>query len=68
MEGGELQLENNKAGSLGRLNNLLKNFKQEPDKFKEYDGIIRSQLQEGIVEIAQPVPFCVRNNFARTSV
>ena len=52
MEGGGLQLENNKAGSLGRLNNLLKNFKQEPDKFKEYDGIIRSQLQEGIVEIA----------------
>ena len=45
---GNYKLENNKAGSLGRLNNLLKNLKQEPDKFKEYDDIIKSQLQEGL--------------------
>ena len=47
---GNYKLEKN--GSLGRLNNLLKNLKQEPDKCKEYDDIIKSQLQEGIVEIA----------------
>ena len=34
---------------------MLKNLKQEPDKFKEYDGIIRSQLQQGIVEIAPEI-------------
>ena len=45
---GNYKLENNKAGSLGRLNNLLKNLKQEPDKSKEYDDIIKSQLQEGL--------------------
>ena len=40
---------------MGRLNNLLKNLKQEPDKFKEYDDIIKSQLQEGVVEIAPEI-------------
>ena len=34
---------------------MLKNLKQEPDKFKEYDDIVRSQLQEGIVEIAPEI-------------
>ena len=49
---GNYKLENNKAGSLGRVNKLLKNLKQEPDKFKEYDYIIKRQLEEGVVEIA----------------
>ena len=40
---------------MGRLNNLLKSPKQEPDKFKEYDDIIKSQLQEDIVEIAPEI-------------
>ena len=48
-------LENNTAGSLGRLIRLLKNLKQEPDKFKEYDDVIKSQLQEGIVQIAPEI-------------
>ena len=52
---GNYKLENNKAGSLGRLNNLLKNLKQEPEKLKEYDDIIKSQLQEGIVERAPEI-------------
>ena len=38
-----------------RLNNLLKNLIQDPDTFKEYDDIIESQLQEGIVEIAPEI-------------
>ena len=32
---GNYELQNDKVGSLGRLNNLLKNFKQVPDRFKE---------------------------------
>ena len=52
---GNYKLEDNKAGSLGRLNNLLKNHKQESNKLKEYDDIIKSQLQEGFVEIAPEI-------------
>lgn len=37
---------------MGRLNSLLKNLKLEPDKFKEYDDIVKRQLQDGIAEIA----------------
>ena len=40
---------------MGRLNSLLKNLKLEPDKFKEYDDIVKRQLQEGIAEIAPEI-------------
>ena len=40
---------------MGRLNNLLKNFKQVPDRFKEYDDIIKGQLQEDIAKKAPEI-------------
>ena len=49
---GHSRLENNKAGSLGRLANLLRNLKQSPEKLKAYDEVISIQLKDGIVEIA----------------
>ena len=49
-------LENNKETSLGRLSTLLKRLKKAPEQFEEYDRKIRTQLEEGIVEIAPEVP------------
>ena len=38
------------------LSTLLKRLKKSPEQFKEYDEKIRSQLEEGIVEIAPEEP------------
>ena len=43
-------LPSNKAGSLGRLKNLLKKLRKDPAKYQQYDQLIRDQLKEGIVE------------------
>ena len=42
-------LNNNKSGSLGRLNNLLRNFSRN-NQLETYDDIIREQQKAGIVE------------------
>ena len=49
---GQSKLKNNKAGSLGRLKNLVRNLQQEPEKFKAYNNIIKAQIEDGILEIA----------------
>ena len=47
----------NKNGSLGRLNNLIKKLKKDPELFQKYDEIIQNQIQDGIAEkvTADPV-------------
>ena len=45
-------LPNNKAASIGRMNNLITKLKRDPQLLKEYDRIISDQLNEGIVEVA----------------
>ena len=46
------ELPNNKEGSLGRLNSLVKRLQNDPYLFEKYDEIIKDQLAEGIVEKA----------------
>ena len=46
------ELPNNKEGSLGRLNSLVKQLQKDPELFEKYDEIIKDQLTEGIVETA----------------
>ena len=46
------ELPNNKEGSLGCLNSLVKRLQKDPDLFEKYDEIIKDQLTEGIVEKA----------------
>ena len=46
------ELPNNKEGSLGRLNSLVKRLQKDPELFEKYDEIIKDQLTEGIVEKA----------------
>ena len=43
-------LPNNYDLSLKRLNGLLRRLKQEPDILTEYNSVIKTQLQQGIVE------------------
>ena len=38
-----------------RLTGLLRRLKQSPEVLKEYDSIIRTQLQDGIVELRTPL-------------
>ena len=49
---GKDSLLSNKTGSIGRLQNLVKRLKKDPELFAKYDNIIQEQLNEGIVEIA----------------
>ena len=49
---GQRKLKNNRAGSLGRLKNLMKNFQQEPQKFKSYNENIKAQIANRIVKRA----------------
>ena len=49
------ELPNNKEGSLGRLNSLVKRLQKDPDLFEKYDEIIKDQLAKGIVEKAPSV-------------
>ena len=42
-------LNNNKSGSLGRLNNLLRNLSRN-NQLETYDDIIREQQKAGVVE------------------
>lgn len=43
-------LPDNYQLSVNRLQGLLRQLKQDPTIFKEYDGIIRDQLRKGIIE------------------
>ena len=47
---GHPSLDNNKAGSLFRLKSLLGKLKEDPEKFEQYDNIIKEQLAEGVIE------------------
>ena len=49
-------LPNNKANSMGRLNNLIKRLQRNPEVFEEYHNVIQDQLKEGIVEEAKEEP------------
>ena len=46
------ELPNNKEGSLGRSNSLVKRLQKDPDLFEKYDEIIKDQLAKGIAEKA----------------
>eukprot|EP00794_Sanderia_malayensis_P016265 gene16265-biopygen13818 len=46
------ELHNNENGSMGRLSNLVRRLKRNPELFDEYDKIIQDQLAEGIIEKA----------------
>ena len=53
---GQSKVKNNKAGSLGRLKNLVRNLQQEPEKFKAYNDVIKAQIANRIVERAPVTP------------
>ena len=46
-------LPDNYELSRKRLENLLKRLRQEPEVLKEYDSVIKEQLQTGIVEVVE---------------
>ena len=46
-------LPDNYELSRKRLENLLKRLRQEPEILKEYDSVIKEQLQRGIVEVVE---------------
>ncbi len=46
-------LPDNYQLSLKRLHGLLRRLRQDPDTLKEYDSIIRAQLEQGIVEVVE---------------
>ena len=45
------KLPDNYANSLGRMKSQLRRLKKEPELLKEYDSIIREQVEQGIVEL-----------------
>ena len=47
---GHERLPDNYANSLGRMKSQLKRLKREPELLKEYDAIIKEQVELGIVE------------------
>ena len=47
---GKENLKNNKTGSLRRLQNLIPKLEKSPKLLETYDNIIKTQLQEGIIE------------------
>ena len=49
-------LHNHKTGSLKRLENLVNRLQQNPVLYERYDEIIKDQLAQGIVEIADKEP------------
>ena len=55
-------LNNNKSGSLGRLNNLLRNLSRN-NQLETYDDIIREQQKAGIVETVDRSANCQKNEF-----
>ena len=44
-----MSLNNNKSGSLGRLESLLNWLEQSPETFKACDQIIRDQLVNNVI-------------------
>ena len=50
---GHDRLPNNCLNSLSRMKSQLKRLKRDPELLKEYDTIIREQVEAGIVEVAE---------------
>ena len=46
-------LSDNFQLSLNRLNGLLRRLRQDKDVLQEYDSMIKSQIQQGIVEVVE---------------
>ena len=55
-------LNNNKSGSLGRLNNLLRNLSRN-NQLETYDDIVREQQKAGIVETVDRNTSCQNRRF-----
>ena len=55
-------LNNNKSGSLGRLNNLYRNLSLN-NQLETYDDIIREQQKAGIVETVDRNVNCQKREF-----
>ena len=49
-------LANNEAGSLRRLESLVKRLQKQPNLLERYDSVIQDQLTQGIVERVQDKP------------
>ena len=49
---GQRKFKNKKTGGLGRLKKLVRNLQQQPEKSKEYDDIIKTQIANRIIERA----------------
>ena len=49
-------LQDNKAGSLARLDKLAQKLQREPELFTQYDQIIKDQEAQGIIERAEHEP------------
>ena len=49
-------LANNEAGSLRRLDSLVKRLQKQPNLLERYDTVIQDQLTQGIVERVQDKP------------
>ena len=47
---GDAPLPTNESNSLGRLSNLLRKLKRDPEVLDQYSEIIQEQLREGVVE------------------
>ena len=56
------RLNYNKPGSLGRLNNLLRNLSRN-NQLETYDDIIREQQKAGIVETVDRNSNCQKKEF-----
>ena len=50
METWSFYIQNNKHGSLRRLESLVKKLQKEPNLLTQYDEVIQDQLTKGIVE------------------
>ncbi len=54
-------LPTNYALSLKRLKGLLRRLRHDPDVLREYDTVIKTQFEQGIVELVEVVqtgPMC----------
>ena len=53
---GHPSLDNNKAGGITRLNNLVRRITKDPRKLRAYRNIIKEQLSAEIIEKVTTTP------------